>query len=59
MKIDYQGKMYSDFKNNLGDILVDYLSPIQKEYNLLMKDKGHIRRNIEKMAQKKLNIKHY
>ena len=39
---DYKGKMYSDFKNDLGDILVDYLTPIQKEYDLLMKDKGHI-----------------
>ena len=49
---DYQGKMYSDFKNDLGDILVDYLAPIQKEYDLLMKDKGHIEEILKKGAEK-------
>ena len=28
--------MYSDFKSDLGDIIVELLAPIQKEYKLLM-----------------------
>ena len=44
--------MYSDFKNDLGDILVDYLTPIQKEYDLLMKDKGHIEKILQLGAEK-------
>ena len=36
---DYQGKMYSDFKNDLADIVIEFLAPIQTEYSLLMKDK--------------------
>ena len=52
---DYKGKMYSDFKNDLGDIIVDFLSPIQKEYSLLMKDKGHIEKILKDGADKAVN----
>lgn len=52
---DYKGKMYSDFKNDLGDIVVDFLSPIQKEYSLLMKDKGHIEKILKDGADKAVN----
>ena len=47
--------MYSDFKNDLGDIIVDFLSPIQKEYSLLMKDKGHIEKILKDGADKAVN----
>ena len=52
---DYKGKMYSDFKNDLGDIIVDFLSPIQKEYSLLMKDKSHIEKILKDGAEKAVN----
>ncbi len=52
---DYKGKMYSDFKNDLGDIVVDFLSPIQKEYSLLMKDKSHIEKILKDGADKAVN----
>ena len=52
---DYKGKMYSDFKNDLGDIVVDFLSPIQKEYSLLMKDKNHIEKILKDGADKAVN----
>ena len=39
---NYKGKMYSEFKNDLGEVLVELLAPIQKEYKLLMKDKNYI-----------------
>ena len=52
---DYKGKMYSDFKNDLGDVIVDFLSPIQKEYSLLMKDKGHIEKILKDGSDKAVN----
>ena len=55
---DYQGKMYSDFKTDLGNILVEFLSPIQKEYALLMKDKGHIENILKDGAEKARNKAH-
>ena len=50
--------MYSDFKNDLGDIMVDFLAPIQKEYKLLMKDKGYIQ-SILKTGSEKASLKAY
>ena len=55
---NYKDKMYSDFKNDLGDALVEFLAPIQKEYDLLMKDKGHIQ-NILKIGSEKATFKAY
>ncbi len=52
---NYKGKMYSDFKNDLGDIIVDFLSPIQKEYTLLMKDKAHVEKILKNGADKAEN----
>ena len=48
----YEGKMYSDFKADLGDIIVDLLEPIQNEYQLLMKDKSHIENILKNGAEK-------
>ena len=49
---NYKGKMYSDFKNDLGDIVVDFLDPIQKEYRLLMNDKKYIQDILKRGAEK-------
>ena len=50
--------MYSDFKTDLGEVIVELLTPIQKEYELLMKDKGHIE-NILKIGSEKASHKAY
>tara|TARA_B100001142_G_C14345685_1_gene659876 strand:+ start:4469 stop:5467 length:999 start_codon:yes stop_codon:yes gene_type:complete len=49
---NYKGKMYSDFKNDLGDIVVNFLEPIQKEYKLLMNDKKYIQDILKRGAEK-------
>ena len=49
---NYKGKMYSDFKNDLGDIVVNFLDPIQKEYKLLMNDKKYIQDILKRGAEK-------
>jgi len=38
----YNGKMYSDFKLDLGAIIVDLLKPIQKKYNNIINDKKYL-----------------
>ena len=38
----YIGKQYSDFKRDLGQIIIESLKPIQKEYNQLIKDKTYL-----------------
>ena len=52
---NYKGKMYSDFKTDLGEIIVELLAPIQKEYELLMKDKGYIENILQNGAEKARN----
>ena len=49
---NYKGKMYSEFKSDLGDIIVELLTPIQKEYKMLMKDKRHIEVILKNGAEK-------
>ena len=55
IETNYKGKMYSDFKTDLGEIIVELLAPIQKEYELLMKDKGHIENILQNGAEKARN----
>ena len=51
----FDGKMYSDFKTDLGEVIVELLAPIQKEYELLMKDKGHIENILKNGAERARN----
>jgi tryptophanyl-tRNA synthetase len=39
---EYKGKMYSSFKSDLSDIIIDLLNPIQSEYNKIISDKGYL-----------------
>jgi tryptophanyl-tRNA synthetase len=52
---NYKGKMYSDFKTDLGEIIIELLAPIQKEHELLMKDKGYIENILQNGAEKARN----
>ena len=47
----YQGKMYSDFKNDLGDLLVDYLRPFQEKYNEVLGDKNYLNSILSKGSE--------
>ena len=38
----YQGKMYSDFKNDLAEIIIESLKPLQDEYKKIFSDKGYL-----------------
>jgi len=38
----YIGKMYSDFKNDLGELIIESLKPIQDEYSRIYNDKAYL-----------------
>ena len=39
---NFAGKLYSDFKECLGELMVEYLMPIQQKYNEIIKDKSYL-----------------
>ena len=47
----FSEKMYSDFKRDLGDIIVDYLAPIQARYNTIIDDKVYLENILSKGAE--------
>ena len=45
------GKMYSDFKQDLADSLIEVLEPIQYQYNEIIQDKEYLANILERGAQ--------
>ena len=48
----YEDKMYSDFKNDLSDIIIELLEPIQNEYNIIIKDKSYLEKMLKDGSEK-------
>lgn len=48
----YIGKMYSDFKIDLAEIVIESLKPIQSEYTKLINDKAYLDQLLGEGAQK-------
>ena len=46
----YAGKMYSSLKNDIIDLLIDLLSPIQNEYNKIITDKDYLQNVLKQGA---------
>jgi len=38
----FEGKMYSDFKSELGSVTAEYMEPIQNKYDEISKDKTYL-----------------
>ena len=47
----FEGKMYSDFKVELGDAMVEYLAPIQQKYVKIINDKAYLESVLSKGAE--------
>ena len=47
----FEGKMYSDFKVELGDIMTDCLAPVQKKYTEIINDKAYLESILSKGAK--------
>lgn len=52
----YSGKSYAEFKNGLADVLIGKLSPIQKKYKELAKNKESVLKILKKGAEEALGV---
>ena len=41
---EYKNKNYGEFKKDLADVVIGFLSPFQKKFEKLGKNKNHVRR---------------
>ena len=48
----YVGKMYSDFKEDLGQLISDSLKPIRTKYNEIISDKDYLNKVLSEGAEK-------
>ena len=51
VEAQFSGKMYSDFKSDLGNIIAEFLDPIQKKYDEISKDKTYLESVLAKGAE--------
>ena len=52
----FEGKMYSEFKKNLAEVVVESLNPIQNKYNELINDKAYLTEVLSEGAEKASRI---
>ena len=48
----YKGQNFSNFKNNLAEVIIEYIKPISKEIDKLMSDKAYLNQIISSGAEK-------
>jgi tryptophanyl-tRNA synthetase len=51
VEAQFSGKMYSDFKSELGNVMAEFLEPIQKKYNEISTDKAYLESVLDKGAE--------
>jgi len=51
VEAQFVGKMYSNFKSDLGNIIAEFLDPIQKKYDKISKDKTYLESVLSKGAE--------
>ncbi|MDP2648240.1 MAG: tryptophan--tRNA ligase, partial [Candidatus Yanofskybacteria bacterium] len=51
-----QGKSYVDFKNDLAEVVVDFLKPFQSKYNELQGNTDHVMSILESSETKAKEI---
>ena len=49
---EYEGKMYSHFKNDLIEIIINCLNPIKQEYDKIINDKGYLNKVLKEGSEK-------
>ncbi len=53
---NFEGKMYSEFKKDLAEVVVESLNPIQNKYNELINDKAYLTEVLSEGAEKASRI---
>ena len=51
VEAQFDGKMYSDFKADLGNIMAEFLEPIRNNYDEIIKDKTYLESILSKGAE--------
>ena len=51
VEAQFSGTMYSDFKLELGNVIAEFLDPIQKKYNEISRDKAYLESVLDKGAE--------
>ena len=51
VQTQFSGKMYSDFKSELGNVMAEFLAPIQKKYDEISKDKAYLESVLARCAE--------
>ena len=51
----FEGKMYSEFKEDLAEVVIETLIPIQTKYNELINDKSHLEKILSDGAERASN----
>ena len=52
IEMEYDGKMYSDFKNDLSDLTISTLEPIRQEYSKIFNDKTYLEEILKNGSEK-------
>ena len=52
----YSNKMYSEFKNDLAEIIIEFLKPVQSKYYKLIEDKEYINKVLKDGSERAQNI---
>ena len=52
IEANFEGKMYSEFKQDLAEVVVESLTPIQNKYNELINDKAYLTEVLSEGAEK-------
>ena len=48
IEVEYKGRSYAEFKNNLSQVLISGLKPIQEKYYKIRKDKTYLEKALDK-----------
>ena len=49
---EYQGKGYVEFKKDLAEVIINFLSPFQKEFKKLQKDQAYVKKILKEGSQR-------
>ena len=56
VEAQFEGKMYSEFKQDLAEVVVESLAPIQTKYNEIINDKAYLTEVLSEGAEKASRI---
>ncbi len=53
---EFEGKGYADFKKRVGEVVIEFLKPVQAEYKKLLADKNYLQSVMKSGAERAARI---